>query len=446
MMRRHLSEDILQRTPERALLVGVCLAEQEPEACESSLSELQQLARTAGAEVAAVIFQRRARPHAATFIGRGKIEEIGQQLPRTHSDVVIFDNNLTPTWQRNLEHALGCKVVDRTELILDIFAQHAKTRDGKLQVELAQLRYRLPRLVGKGSLMSRLGGGIGTRGPGETQLEIDRRRITERIGKLKRILGKVRSHRSSQRKSRRRAAVPTVAIVGYTNAGKSTLLNLLSGAGVPCENQLFATLDTTTRRVELAEGETVLLTDTVGFIQNLPEDLRVAFRATLEEVTEADALLHVVDASSPTCCEQIEAVLKVLEVLDAGDKPTLTVLNKIDLVGDRGRLRNLRREYTPVVDLSALVGLGKTELLEALARLVRKSMVRFRVCVPYDKGPVLALLHEQGRILEERFEPEGVVLRAEASRYVFEKVTRYVSEQGPAAKVQAERYVSRKAI
>jgi len=424
--------------------VGVCLADQDPEQCEDSMEELRQLARTAGAEVGAVVLQRRPRAHAATFIGKGKIEQIAQELRLTESDIVIFDNDLTPTWQRNLEQVLGCKVVDRTELILDIFAQHAKTRDGKLQVELAQLRYRLPRLTGRGTLMSRLGGGIGTRGPGETQLEIDRRRITERIGKLKRILQKVRSHRSSQRKRRSRSAIPTLAIVGYTNAGKSTLLNLLAGAGVPVENQLFATLDTTTRRAELAEGEPVLLTDTVGFIRNLPEDLLVAFRATLEELTEADALVHVVDASSPACVEQVQAVLEVLRQLDAGEKPTLTVLNKADLLGaeERNRLRSLKRDYAPAVELSALFGLGRAELLQALAALVSGSQVRFTLRLPYERGPVLALLHEQGRILERRYEEGGILLQVEAPRSVFEKVSKALREQEPAAQIEAERFVS----
>jgi len=426
--------------------VGVCFAEQDPEARDFSMSELRQLVRTAGAKVAEVVTQRRPRPHAATFIGQGKIEEIREQLAESESSLVIFDSDLTPTWQRNLEQGIGCKVVDRTELILDIFAQHAKTRDGKLQVELAQLRYRLPRLTGRGTLMSRLGGGIGTRGPGETQLEIDRRRITERIAKLKRVLGKVRSHRINQRKQRRQAMIPTVAIVGYTNAGKSTLLNLLSGAGVEVEDQLFATLDTTTRSVELTEGETILLTDTVGFIQDLPEDLLVAFRATLEEVTEADALLHVVDASSPISAEQIQAVLKVLRELDAGEKPMLTVFNKADRVEDRARLGSLKRECGPAVEMSALLGVGKAELLEALARLVQRSMVRFTISLPYKHGPILALLHEQARVIEERFEPGGIELHAEARQHVFDRVTKLASEYAPAAHIQTESRISRKVI
>ena len=275
---------------------------------------------------------------------------------------------------------------------------------------------------------------------------LDRRRITERIGRLKRILEKVRAHRSNQRKRRSRSAVPTVAIVGYTNAGKSTLLNLLAEAGVPAADQLFATLDTTTRRVEVAPGEPALLTDTVGFIRDLPDALRVAFRATLEELNEADALLHVADASSPSCAEQIESVQGVLRELGAGDKPTLMIFNKADLLEEEGRLRlkTMRRDYTPAVEMSALLGLGKAKLLEALARLVRGSLVRFTLCLPYDHGPLLALLHEQGRILEERFEQGGIALCVEAPRHVFERAAKALRERAPQVSLHVEGAGSRK--
>lgn len=417
--------------------MGVCIKGKDG-STESTLNELRQLVSTAGAVVSDAVLQRREKADAATFIGKGKIEEIRRAFEETDSDIIIFDNNLSPTWQRNLEKALGCKVVDRTELILDIFAQHAKTRDGKLQVELAQLRYRLPRLPGKGTLMSRLGGGIGTRGPGETQLEIDRRRITERIGKLKRILEKVRSHRISQRKNRKRSSIPTAAIVGYTNAGKSTLLNLLTEADVPAENMLFATLDTTTRRIILPSGQPALLTDTVGFIQNLPEDLLTAFRATLEEVTEADLLLHVVDASSEDCLQQIQTVLEVLDQLEAGNKPILTVFNKADLLTDRHFLTALRADYAPSVEVSALLGVGTQDLLKALAEMLGKEEIFFTINLSYREQPFVGFLHEQARVLEEQFLADGIEIRAQAPRPVFEKIARFTSQKANTTSLRLE--------
>jgi len=423
MVKRHLPENSLSKSPERALLVGVHLQQgRERSSTESSINELKRLVETAGGEPGGMLLQRREKPDRALFVGRGKAKEIQEQRAARDCDIVVFDNELTPTCQRNLEKTIGCKVIDRTELILDIFAQHAKTRDGKLQVELAQLRYRLPRLPGKGALMSRLGGGIGTRGPGETQIEIDRRRITERIEKLKKRLQKLRVHRSLQRKRRRRSDAVTVAIVGYTNAGKSTLMNLLSGAGVLTDDQLFATLDTTTRRIETDSGPPLLLTDTVGFIQNLPQNLLTAFRATLEEVTEANALLHVVDASVPDARKQIHAVLDVLDELGAGEKPILTVLNKVDRVEEQEILRCLRADFPPAVETSALIGVGRDRLFFELGKLFRQSEIHFSLVLPYSRQSLLRTLHEKGQVFEERFEPDGIRIRAAAPRPVYHRI------------------------
>ncbi len=299
-----------------------------------SVAELAELARTAGAKVVGSAVQRLNSPNVATYIGKGKLEEVAAAVQEQDANVVIFDDELSPSQQRNLERALDCKVLDRTALILDIFATRASTREGKLQVQLAQMQYLLPRLAGQWSHLERMEGAIGTRGPGETQIETDRRLVRSRITKLRRDLDQVRMQRSQRRRQRARSGIPVISLVGYTNAGKSTLMRALSGADVVAEDKLFATLDPVTRRIRLPKGETVLLTDTVGFIQKLPTDLVAAFRATLEELEEADVLLHVVDITHPHSTEQVQAVNETLESLDVADRPTILALNKIDRLSD----------------------------------------------------------------------------------------------------------------
>jgi GTP-binding protein HflX len=343
---------------EKALLVGFEFP-----------SELKQLTETAGAEVVGILTQKRSKPDPKYFIGSGKLEELKALTAARGANLVIFDHDLTPSQERNLEDALGVKIIDRTELILDIFARHARSREGKLQVELAQSSFLLTRLSGHGVLMSRLGGGIGTRGPGETKLEYDRRRIRTRIAQLREEIEKLREERFIKREKRRRSRIAVAALVGYTNSGKSSLLNSLTKAEVLVENKLFATLDPVTRRLYLPSGRVILVTDTVGFIQNLPHALVAAFRATLEEVTEANVLLHVVDVSTPDFEKQIHAVYQVLEELKCITKPIITVFNKADL-RDKKIPRKLLGKYRPAVAISALEGTGLEKLLATIdARL-----------------------------------------------------------------------------
>jgi GTP-binding protein HflX len=351
---------------ERAILVGIDVFGEQKIPVRESIEELERLADTAGAEVVGQITQKRAQPDQKYFIGSGKLEELKSLILSRRADLTIFDVELSPSQERNLENDLGTKVIDRTELILDIFAQHARSREGKLQVELAQSNFLLSRLTGHGVLMSRLGGGIGTRGPGETKLEYDRRRIRKRISDLKQEIEKVRKERSIRREKRKRSHLPTVALVGYTNSGKSTLLNAFSKAGVLTQDKLFATLDPTIRRVDLPSRKVMLLTDTVGFIQKLPHQLIAAFRATLEEVTEADLLLHVVDASHPYFEDQIAAVYTVLEELKCVTKPVITVFNKIDKLNKKLPKRILEK-YQPALAISALYAKGLEELRGMLA-------------------------------------------------------------------------------
>lgn len=360
-------------TQEKAILLALSTGE----SVEGSLEELVQLVKTAGAEVLDSMVQRRDRPESATYIGKGKVQELALMVQELGATMVVVDAELSPSQQKNLEDALNVKVLDRPGIILDIFAQRAQTREGKLQVELAQLNYMLPRLAGRGETLSRLGGGIGTRGPGETKLEVDRRRIWKRISHLEEEIDTIKRQRQAQRKSREKQGVVVVALVGYTNSGKSTLLNALTNADVLTENKLFATLDPTTRRLYLPEGETVLLSDTVGFIQHLPHQLVAAFRATLEEVTEADILLHVVDASHPDVWDQIQAVRTVLGELHAEDKPTIAVLNKIDRLTNKGSLRKLLEELPNAVAISAKRKEGFPELIDKIQDLVAQ-VLRYR--------------------------------------------------------------------
>jgi GTPase len=382
---------------------------------EASLAEFEELARSAGAEVAATLIQHRARPDPATLVGGGKLEEIEGVIASTGADLVLFDHDLTPSQLRNLEAKLPCRVIDRTQLILDIFARHARTREGQLQVELAQLEYQLPRLAGRGRAMSQLGGGIGTRGPGETQLETDRRKINLRIDHVKQQLESVRRIRRQQRRRREAVPVPVVALVGYTNAGKSTLFNALTEAGVLESSRMFATLDPKLRQLQLPSRRKILLSDTVGFIRNLPHTLVTSFRATLEEVERAELLLHVRDASSPMVDEQKAQVQKVLAELDVSEKPVIEVLNKIDLIpGGEG----IPMGAPGSVAVSGLKKIGLDHLLAAIdAALVADPVIEMQFRLPQSEGAVLAAL-EAGAIVEgKRFEGNlaYVVARGPAS-------------------------------
>lgn len=366
-----------EKEADRAVLVAI-ERKGSPEQFDADLNELQELVRTAGGEVAAVVTQKREAPSASTYLGTGKVQEVKDAAAAFHADVIIVDDELTPVQQRNLTEQLEKRVLDRTQLILDIFAQRARTREGKLQVELAQLNYLLPRLSSLYTKFERQAGGIGLRGPGETKLEADRRRVRTRISDLSKQLEDVRRHRRVQRANREREGFPTAALVGYTSAGKSTLLNALTDAGVYADPKLFATLDPTTRRVALPGGKPILVSDTVGFIRRLPHGLVAAFRATLEETVEADVLLHVVDASSPEMEEQMEAVIDVLTDLHIQDKPILTVLNKIDLVKDTYRLREMVANHPDTVYISALTGDGLKQLLLTIERVLAHAERRKR--------------------------------------------------------------------
>jgi GTPase len=392
---------------------------------EESLEELRSLAASANAEIVGELLQRRDRLDAATLIGKGKLEEIAGAVASTSADLLLFDHDLTASQQRNIEKVVGIRVIDRTQLILDIFAGHARTREGQLQVELAQLEYMLPRLSGRGVEMSQLGGGIGTRGPGETQLETDRRKIFRRVRQVKQQLENVRRIRTQQRQRRESVPVSTVALVGYTNAGKSTLFNALTQAGVLESARMFATLDPTIRAISLPSRREVLLSDTVGFIRSLPHTLVSAFRATLEELQRADLILHVSDASSPLSAEQDAQVEKVLKELEVEAKPRLRVRNKIDLLPSAER-DSLRDDET-TVHISSAKGIGLSALLEKVDRsLTGDALSRVRLRVPQTEGKLLALLEAKSRILSRRYKDGLVELEAEAPESVLRKLKRWV--------------------
>jgi GTP-binding protein HflX len=419
---------------ERVVLVGVWTEGSVADA-DNSLSELAALAETAGSLVLEGLIQRRSRPDASTFIGRGKVAELRSVVESTGADTVICDGELSPSQLRTLESQTKVKVIDRTALILDIFAQHAKSREGKAQVELAQLQYFLPRLRGWGEALSRqaggsgrgggAGGGVGVRGPGETKLELDRRRIRTRISRLKREIEAMRTVRDTKRADRRRNAVPAVAIVGYTNAGKSSLLNRLTGAGVLVEDALFATLDPTTRRAEARDGRIYTLSDTVGFVRHLPHQLVEAFRSTLEEVAQADLVVHVVDGAHPDPQAQVRAVREVLAEVGADALPELLVVNKLDAADEETLLR-LKRSWPDAVFGSARTGRGIDEVRAAIEFRLPRPAVELSVLVPYDRGDLVARVHQRGEVLAADHGDDGTLLRVRVDEVLAAELARYV--------------------
>jgi GTP-binding protein HflX len=428
MSRRRLTatEVDLDVLRQRALLVGTGIGTRDVEAAEASLEELALLADTAGAEPVELVLQRRDTPDPATYIGSGKARELQELGEGLDIDLVVFDDELTPAQQRNLERLFKVDVVDRVALILDIFAQHARSQEGMVQVELAQLRYRLPRLRGRGNQLSQQGAGIGTRGPGETQLEVDRRRILSRVAKLERELERLAKNRATQRKGRRRSSMSTVALVGYTNAGKSTLLNRLTTADVLVEDRLFSTLDPTTRRLRLTGGETVLISDTVGFVRRLPHQLVESFRSTLDEVADANLLLHVVDASSPDAESQIDAVRTVLHEIGAGTVPELLVLNKADVVSPGDVKALLGAPPTDAAVVSAVTGEGVNVLLDTVGARLRALAPIVELQVPYERGDVVAALHREGEVLVEVHAEGGTRVRARLPATVLTRFDEFV--------------------
>ena len=401
------------------MLVGVDLGEYD---CEASLDELEELAKTVGAEVEARVTQRRETPDSATFIGSGRLREIKNFCADNDVDLLIFDSELTPSQQRNIEDITDVRVVDRTQLILDIFAARARSGEGKLQVELAQLKYLLPRLGGKGTSMSRLGGGIGTRGPGETQLETDRRHIRRRIDKLSAELKELEERRSYARDRRKKDSVQVGAIVGYTNAGKSTLLNLLTGADVLAEDKLFATLDPTSRAIELPDGRSLLLVDTVGLIRRLPHHLVEAFKSTLEESACADIIIHVYDVSDPEAAEKADVTLKTLADLGAAEIPVVTVLNKCDLLTE-----NIPEDDS-TVKISAKKAQGIDRLLQVVAANLPETAKRMKLLLPYDKAGFTAKLRENGKVFTEEYTETGVLVDALVDQMLIKQMSQYETE------------------
>jgi GTP-binding protein HflX len=403
----------------RVLLLGLDDRPDEGLTVEESLEELGLLVETWGGEVVALVSQPRLRPHPAWYVGRGKLKEVEEAARDARADFVVADSELTPVQLRNMERELEVSVLDRTQVILEIFARRAHSREGKLEVELAQSVYALPRLAGKGLILSRLGGGIGTRGPGETKLEVDRRRLKDRIVFLRREIAEAGRHRAVQSRSRREALAPVASLVGYTNAGKSSLFNRLTGADALVEDRLFATLDPVVRKLELPNNQRILLSDTVGFIRKLPHHLVAAFKGTLDEVREADILIHVIDASNPAWPAQERAAERVLADIGAGETPVIFALNKVDRL-EGGRMealsspeaRELAREFK-VVAVSALTGEGTDDLLRALVAEFAGRRRVFLLTVPYDQQSLLPVLHERGRIMREEYTGDGVLVEVE---------------------------------
>jgi len=430
-----------QKPRERAFLVGVEVRGQDQLlTMGDSLIELAMLAKTAGLNVVGETTQKLDSPNVKTFIGPGKVDEVKSLVGETHAEVVLFDDELSPRHQRELEKIFGeeTRILDRTALILDIFAQHASTREGALQVELAQYEYRLPRLTRAWTHLARQAGGgggrsgvggVGLRGPGETQLEVDRRDIRRRIDRLKAELEKVRGGREQRRARRRRSRIPVVALVGYTNAGKSTLLNQLASSDVYVADQLFATLDPTTRRVELPGNMAVLFTDTVGFIQKLPTVLVTAFRATLEEIADADLLIHVLDINHVNARAQAESVLKTLEEIEADHIPVLTALNKIDQLDDPGAARIAMEVFPDAVAVSALKGEGMSDLLEAVQAQLYELYTFLEVHLPYSEGKLISLFHEQGQVDQVVHKDGGVLIQGRIPGRIMARFEAYLREQ-----------------
>lgn len=409
---------VLEDFKERVILVGV--SEQDGDDAEDSLAELAELVKTAGASVAGTLIQKRELIHPGTYVGTGKVAEIAELLEHTGATGIVCDDELSPAQLKNLETMLNTKVMDRTLIILDIFAARATTSEGKIQVELAQLKYRLSRLTGLGRSMSRLGGGIGTRGPGEKKLEIDRRLINDRIAQLNRELKEVVKHREIARAKRERNAVPVVAIVGYTNAGKSTLLNHLTDAEVLEEDKLFATLDPTTRMLELEGHQQVLLTDTVGFIRKLPHHLIEAFKSTLEEAKYADYIIHVVDASNPQRDKQMYIVYEALDHLGVKNKKILTLFNKIDIRTDDDPLQDFRADH--VLQISAAENAGLDAVKDVLQEMLREDKIYIERVIPYAQAGVLQLVRNKGELVSEEYVPEGISIRAYVPMEVYGKL------------------------
>src|SRR5215472_15076840 len=417
-----------QKSRERALLIGLEKEGVSKWDLHDSLDELRELANSAGAEVVDTVTQKLQKPTAPYYIGRGKAESIKESCQDQQVTSVIFDDELSPAQGRNLENLFARKVLDRTQLILDIFAQRARSREGRLQIELAQLQYLLPRLTRMWHHLSRQTGGIGTRGPGETQLEVDRRRVQERIARLERDLEEVRKHRAVQRQGRKRHQWPVAAVVGYTNAGKSTLLNLLTGADVVAEDKLFATLDPTTRSLTLPSKQRVLLTDTVGFLRKLPHTLIESFKATLEEVREADLLIHIADLSHPRVDEQMEAVDSVIKELDAYGKQTLIVFNKIDNLPNRELIDSYLRRRSGSVAISARTGEGVNKLVQALETALVSWRLRARFRIPANESALIAEIHRVGHVLELRYEGTDALVVAHVPPELAQKLERYTAQ------------------
>lgn len=408
----------LEELQERVILLGVSL--QDDRETRESLEELEELAKTAGAVTVGMELQNREAPHPGTYIGKGKIQEVKARILETDATGVICDDELSPAQMRNLEQELECKVMDRTLLILDIFASRAATSEGKIQVELAQLQYRLSRLAGLGKSLSRLGGGIGTRGPGEKKLEMDRRLIKNRIAQLRRELQEVKRHRELIRERRKKNAVPVAAIVGYTNAGKSTLLNRLTQAGVLEEDKLFATLDPTTRGLKLEGGQEILFTDTVGFIRKLPHHLVEAFQSTLEEARYADLILHVVDVSNPQMEKQMAVVYDTLRRLEVTGKKVITLFNKQDRLEAPVRIRDRQADYT--LNISARTGEGLEELKDLLEEILTENQILIERLYDYGQAGKIQLIRKFGQLLEEEYREEGIYVKAYVPREIYGNV------------------------
>lgn len=416
---------------EKAILAGVhtgCI-DILKDTTQETLDELEELAKTAGVTVVGCILQNREAPDSATYLGEGKLDELRQAVQALEADVVIFDDELSPIQIRNISDAVDRKVIDRTALILDIFASRAQTKEGKLQVELAQLRYMLPRLAGMGSSMSRLGGGIGTRGPGESKLESDRRHIRRRITALSAELAEVQRHRDLLRERRAKNGQTVVALVGYTNAGKSTMLNRLTDARVLAEDKLFATLDPVQRRYVLSDNREILLVDTVGFIRKLPHHLVQAFKSTLEEAVLADVLIHIIDASNPEAQHQIAVVNQILSDLGAQGKPVLAVWNKIDLVTERSSLLQSVDSASSTVAVSAQTGEGMEALLQKLEEIVPGAKRRVRLLLPFSEGGLISELHQQQVVLEQAYTADGVVIDALIDAGCYAQCRNYITDR-----------------